>query len=256
MNEDLFQTLPGRVIAHRGASADRPENTAAAFEEALAQGCDAVELDVQLSRDGVPVVYHDRSLEKLGRAGRIAERSWEELRGLDAGAWFGESWRGEPLLRLEDALGRFAGRVPLLVEVKVREEGERLLELARRVARLVAAAQRADEHRILSFDSGALAAGAAAAPGLRRVLNLRGPSPAPGGLPEDLDAYAALSIDRRRLSADFVAAAHAAGLPVMVFTCNEEGPLRAALAAGADALMSDRPAWLRARLAASGAEDA
>ena len=57
---------PPLVIAHRGASGDRPENTLPAFEEAIAQGADVIETDLHLSRDGVVVIHHDASLERLG----------------------------------------------------------------------------------------------------------------------------------------------------------------------------------------------
>src|SRR5512145_1308110 len=89
------------VIAHRGASAERPENTIAAFDEALRLGADGIELDVQRARDGVPVVYHDRSLRKAG-AGlrRVAALDAGELDRLDAGRWFGGAFRGERIPRL------------------------------------------------------------------------------------------------------------------------------------------------------------
>ncbi|ATE61616.1 glycerophosphodiester phosphodiesterase [Thauera sinica] len=85
------------IVGHRGARAFAPENTLAAFEKAAALGCDMVELDVHLSRDGVPVVHHD---DRLGRctdvaiqfplfAGEfISDFTLEELRVLDAGTWY------------------------------------------------------------------------------------------------------------------------------------------------------------------------
>ena len=86
---------PVLVIAHRGASRRRPENTLPAFDEALRLGCDAIELDVQLSRDGVPVVFHDKTLSRAG-AGRkrVAGLKLAELRSLDAGVGFDAAYRG------------------------------------------------------------------------------------------------------------------------------------------------------------------
>ena len=80
-----------QAIAHRGASRDCPENTLAAFDEALRQGCDGIEMDLQLSRDGVPVIYHDRTLTRAGGGRhRVVSRDLAELRTLDVGARFDE----------------------------------------------------------------------------------------------------------------------------------------------------------------------
>ncbi|MCB0334401.1 MAG: hypothetical protein KDD55_12925, partial [Bdellovibrionales bacterium] len=78
-----------RIIAHRGASAYAPENTALAFHLAQEIGCGEVELDVQLCADGIPVLCHDRSLEKYGYGNRlIEEMTSQEFLELDMGKWF------------------------------------------------------------------------------------------------------------------------------------------------------------------------
>jgi glycerophosphoryl diester phosphodiesterase len=108
------------VVAHRGETFGAPENTLAAFELAAARGADAVELDVQVSSDGVPVVIHDRHLDRTtDGSGPVRSRTWAELRALDAGSWHDPRHRGEPIPSLEDALA-WACRagVPLLAEVK------------------------------------------------------------------------------------------------------------------------------------------
>lgn len=77
------------IIGHRGASAIAPENTMAAFREAIAVGSDGIEFDVRLTRDGVPVVIHDSSLNRTaGLPQRIADLSWSELKNVDVGSWF------------------------------------------------------------------------------------------------------------------------------------------------------------------------
>ena len=129
------------IVAHRGASNDFPENTLAAFEEALRRGADAIELDVQLSRDGVPVVYHDRTLTRAGGGRRrVSSLDWSELRELDPGLRFDRRFRGQTLPSLEQVLHRFAKRTRLLIEIKAREGlrgAARHVELARSCARLV-----------------------------------------------------------------------------------------------------------------------
>jgi glycerophosphoryl diester phosphodiesterase len=81
------------VVAHRGASADRPEHTLAAYELALAQGAEGVECDVRLTRDGHLVCVHDRRVDRTSNgAGLVSEMTLEQLRAFDYGAWH-ESWR-------------------------------------------------------------------------------------------------------------------------------------------------------------------
>lgn len=77
------------IIGHRGASAVAPENTMAAFQEAIAVGADGIEFDVRLASDGVPVVIHDSTLRRTGGVNkRVAELSGNELSKVDVGSWF------------------------------------------------------------------------------------------------------------------------------------------------------------------------
>lgn len=100
----LFELSTPIAFAHRGSSAHAPENTIAAFCLALEQGADAVELDVKLSRDGKIMVFHDLTLDRVtGVKGRFCERTFADLRSLDAGEWFSTRFKGE--------------RIPMLSEV-------------------------------------------------------------------------------------------------------------------------------------------
>ncbi len=98
-----MRPAPPLVIAHRGASAEAPENTIAAFERALAVGADALQLDVHLSRDDQPVVIHDFTLERTtDGSGPVRAHTVRELKRLDAGGWLGAAFRGQ---RRADASG-------------------------------------------------------------------------------------------------------------------------------------------------------
>jgi len=98
-------------VAHRGASGQFPENTLLAFSQALAQGADALELDVGLTADRIPVVLHDRTLDRTTNGtGPLAGISFNKLRTLDAG-------RGETVPTLSEVLDRFPG-TPLILEIK------------------------------------------------------------------------------------------------------------------------------------------
>lgn len=106
-------------IAHRGASAYAPENTMAAFEKAVEMGADYIEVDVQMSRDGVPVIFHDDTLERTTNGeGSLSVYTLEELKSLDAGSWFDKEFAGETIPTLDEVLAAYGGRIKILVELK------------------------------------------------------------------------------------------------------------------------------------------
>ncbi len=101
-----------RVYAHRGASADCPENTLAAFARAMDLGADGIELDVHLSRDGVPVVIHDERVDRTTNGtGNVADLTVGELQALDAG-------KGEAIPTLAQVLDLVGGILHVDIEVK------------------------------------------------------------------------------------------------------------------------------------------
>ncbi|MGI9168125.1 MAG: glycerophosphodiester phosphodiesterase [Pyrinomonadaceae bacterium] len=123
------------IIGHRGASAVAPENTLAAFEQAMADGADGIEFDVRLARDGVPVVIHDATLERTGLiGGRVADLSSTELQQTDVGSWFsrrsrasGSEFRGENLPSLTQVFDLFSRNTGLLyLEMKSETSDVRL----------------------------------------------------------------------------------------------------------------------------------
>lgn len=107
------------IFGHRGASKYAPENTLAAFDLALAMGAPAIELDTMLTRDGVPVVIHDRTVNRTTNgSGKVDELSAEEILELDAGSRFSEEFKGEPIPRLEDVFRKYKGKLLINVELK------------------------------------------------------------------------------------------------------------------------------------------
>ena len=106
-------------IAHRGASEHAPENTLAAFELALRLGAEAIELDVHLSYDGVPVVIHDRELERTTNGeGFVDSYPLQELKKFDAASWFSRKYRGEKIPTWGETLDFVRGRAYVNVEIK------------------------------------------------------------------------------------------------------------------------------------------
>lgn len=113
------------ILGHRGASAVAPENTLAAFSRAIREGADGIEFDVRLSRDGVPVVIHDATLNRTGLvSGSVGELTAAELQRIDVGSWFakragGNRFSGERLPTLAAVFDLFAtGKGVLYVEMK------------------------------------------------------------------------------------------------------------------------------------------
>jgi hypothetical protein len=108
------------VVAHRGETFGAPENTMAAFELAAARGADAIELDVQLSADGIPAVIHDRYLDRTTNgSGAVRSHTWAQLRRLDAGSWYDQRHGGQRIPSLGDVI-EWARQtdIPLLAELK------------------------------------------------------------------------------------------------------------------------------------------
>lgn len=106
-----------RVIARGGASAAAPEHTIAAFEAAIAEGADAIRLEVRLTSDGQPVVFGSARLERAtnGR-GLVAAHTMRDLKRLDAGSWMDPRFAGQRLQTLQEVLERFRGRSHFWIE--------------------------------------------------------------------------------------------------------------------------------------------
>ncbi|MFP6641786.1 MAG: glycerophosphodiester phosphodiesterase family protein, partial [Myxococcota bacterium] len=109
------------VIAHRGASAYKPENTLPAYELAVDQCADMIEIDLHRTRDGSIVIAHDRGLERLGSRGTIAESTLAEIKALDAG--YGSDTPAQ-VPTLEEVLDAFGERIPFNLEIKWSESGD------------------------------------------------------------------------------------------------------------------------------------
>ena len=112
------------IWAHRGASAEAPENTLAAFSLALAQGADGIELDVQRCASGEVVVIHDDSLARTtGHEALVTATPWSVMRMLDAGSWKGDRWRGERIPLLPEVLEAFSRLVNVELKCDRADDG-------------------------------------------------------------------------------------------------------------------------------------
>jgi glycerophosphoryl diester phosphodiesterase len=240
------------AIAHRGDSAACPENTAAAFDAAVAAGADGIELDLRPTADGHVVVCHDHSLARF-RSGRrpLARQPLARLRQADIGGWFNERFSDQRLVTLDELLERWAPRMRLLLELKA-AGGLGARRLNRRLCKLVAETIARHDARTrvyaMSFRAEVL-----------RELHRLDPTLRLGRItyraPRDLRAWlarqpplAALSFNFPAVTRRFVADCHARGLAVFTWTCNDERAVSRSLAARVDGVLSDRAGWLVKRL--------
>ncbi|MFD0620178.1 glycerophosphodiester phosphodiesterase [Paenibacillus sp. GCM10027629] len=141
------------IIAHRGSAGEAPENSMAAFELALRQGCDAIELDIHLSKDGELIVCHDRTIDRTtDGSGAIREMTVTELKQFDAGRWFHEKYAGERIPLLKEVFDLVPQDIMINVEIKETYEGqieERLLQLLRDSNRLAQVVVSSFDHKSL-----------------------------------------------------------------------------------------------------------
>lgn len=112
-----------QVIAHRGGAKLAPENTLAAFRQALSLGVDMIEIDVVLSKDSAIIVIHDDRIDRTTNGkGIVKEMMLEELKKYDAGSWFDDKFKGESIPTLEEVFATINGRAILLIEIKGGDE--------------------------------------------------------------------------------------------------------------------------------------
>jgi glycerophosphoryl diester phosphodiesterase len=231
------------VIAHRGASAHAPENTLVAFELAIAQGADAIEFDVKLTRDGQVVVLHDQTLDRTtdGR-GDLREFSLSALRDLDAGVHFSERFRGERIPTLEEVLEAVGRRI--LINIELTNYATPLDGLVPAVVDLVR--KFGLEERVLfsSFFPHNLRRAKRLLPQVPCGLLTWAGWPGWGGrtLGFRRSVYQALHPHLRDVDAGLVRRVQAAGRRIHVWTVNAEADLERMIACGVDGIFTDDPA--------------
>ena len=231
------------AMAHRGGAIEHVENTMPAFEACVAMGYRYLETDVRATADGVLVAFHDGTLERTtDRSGRIDQLTWAEVSEARIGG-------REPVVRLEDLLGAWPD---VRFNLDIKAAGV-LAPLVRTVRRLKAV----DRICLASFSDARVAAArrlfgpsVCTSLGPRGVaaLRLSSYSPRAAGLVRMGAGCAQVPLQlggRALVDERFVAAAHARGLQVHVWTVDTEDQVDALLDLGVDGIMTDRPAMLR-----------
>ncbi len=225
------------VIAHRGSSADYPENSMAAFEAAIGDGADMIETDLHLTRDGEIVLVHD---PELAGHGDVGQRSLAELRQLDMGD-------GESMPTLGEALDRFGGRISWNLEIKRGVRG-RYPGLPSGALREVRDRGLLDQTLFSSFDPETLAELRSLAV-RARIGVLQGKLPIdPVSKAMSLQAEA-VHPERALVTPELIEVCHARKLQVYPYTVDEPADMERFRAWGVDGLFTNVPAQLRALLA-------
>lgn len=241
------------IIAHRGAREEAPENTFSAFEHALTYPVDGIELDVQMSSDGVPVICHDPTLYRIvGQRRRVSNCTYAELATLDWGGWFDARFCGEPLPTLDQILKRLEPRTRLFIEIKadmIEQRNGRAYTLAETVGEILADPDyglSTERVFVLSFDPEVLHIVHRRVPRYRCILNAVGKDTdqimaAPKSA---LSSLWAIDMNLAGLTPTLIQWARRRGMHVFTYTPNRPAQAVRALELGVDGLITDRPGWL------------
>ena len=232
-------TAQAQITSHRGSSYEAPENTLPAIEKAIEDMADYVEIDVQETKDGVVVVYHDSSLRRItGDAGRIWEYTYGELLLMDFGGWFSEEYAGTQIPTLEQVLELCRGRIAINIELKADRVSETLVE---KTLELVELYGMEGQVVISSTDYGYL----------RQVKELKPDIPtgyilfAAYGRHFDDENIDFLSVRSDFVTNTLVKSAHEAGKAVHAWTVNAEREITRMKHLQVDNIITDRPLLAR-----------
>ncbi|MDE0884598.1 MAG: glycerophosphodiester phosphodiesterase [Myxococcota bacterium] len=244
--------VPPLVIAHRGASAYRPENTRPAYALALEQRADMIEVDLHLSRDGAIVIAHDAQLGRLGAEGVIGDRSLAELRALDASAGKAEATQ---IPTLDEVLDEFGAKIPFNLEFKRGSDGP--------YPGLPAATLEAVERRGLldrtlfsCFDDAILEELRGLSPRARLAVLVDPRQPEPRNILARARRVRAEAVNPHFLlaSEELIREAHAEGCAVYAYTVDEIEVMETLLAREIDGLFTNRPDRMRGVVEGSAAD--
>ena len=234
----LFQNPT--VMAHRGLSADAPENTLYAFSDAISVGADFIELDVQQTRDGVLVVMHDSNLKRTTGVNKdIWDVDYADIQNLDAGSWFDPAYANARIPTLEETLQFVDKRARLNIEIKPTKHGSDTLE--QDVAELITQYQYTDACYATSFSYSSLKKVKEVNPEIRTGYLM---SVAYGQF-YSLKYADAFSLNKVFVTSQVVNAAHQQGKQIFAWTVNSMSEVRSLCNLHVDSIITDDPVMVQ-----------
>lgn len=230
------------LCGHRGVASQAPENTLAGIRKVRELGLDWVEIDVQLTRDGIPVVFHDRQVNRCTNGkGRLNRHDLAQLQQLDAGGWFGSDFSGEPVPTLAQLLSlcRELG-INVNIELKDYQQDDAAL-LCRRVSKVIEQGG-FDKHSLLfsSFNPECIKFMQDLQPDIRRGLLVERIPDNWQRLMQEADCYS-LHCNFRYLTQSRAEAVKQAGYPLFCYTPNQPGKVAHLIDWGVDMIITDTP---------------
>ena len=229
------------IMAHRGSSTVAPENTMAAVKQAIEDGADWVEIDVQETADGEVVVMHDSDFMKLAGVDlKIWNATRAELEEIDIGSWFDPTFKDERVPKLQDVLTECKGKIGVNIELKYYGHDD---QLEQRVVEIVESLDMASNVVVMSLKTDAV----------KKMKSLR-PSWKVGQLMSvsagDLQNIEAdfVAVNASFADRSFVRSAHKIGKEVYVWTVNDAPTMSAMMSRGVDGIITDKPALARSVL--------
>lgn len=249
------------IIAHRGSSARAPENTVAAFKQAVADGAEGIEFDVRLTRDGHAVVIHDAGLKRTGLLeGEVASMTALELSDVDVGSWF--NLQNRVLANPDFARERVAGLpavvdllkdFPGLIYIELKCEKNGVRELCEAVCSVVSDAPNLPRMIVKSFELSAIPIVRKRCPEVQTAA-LFGAKVATALRKRTRIIQAAKAVDAHQISVHYSLAtrrlmdrANEAGLPVTIWTVDNPRWLKKGAELGVKAVITNDPARLMAK---------
>ena len=239
---DQIHVFTPPVIAHRGASALAPENTLAAFAQAANDGARWFEADVKLTTEGIPIIYHDETLERTTkRQGLIADLSLQDVQTLDAGSWFSDKFANTPVPLLTDALSLALKRdMQVNLEIKPCPGRTRATTMVTIIETSKIWPEGAPPPLISSFDPEALLIAGQMHPDWPRGLLLRDWNDSWHEQVERVNAQA-IHVDAKELNRARITQAREANLMILAYTVNDVALAKQMLSWGVNAVFSDNP---------------
>ena len=233
------------TIAHRGASAYYPENTMSAFKAAVDMKADMIELDVLLSKDNIPVVFHDERLdEKTNGSGLVCDHTLSDLKKLDAGSWFDTKFKNERIPTLREVLEFSRNRILVNIEIKpevvTEKEESGIVEL---VLNLVEELGMEEVVMISSFDYRVLERLSKRETNIKSALlyeRVQSHGREPSRLAKDynIDAF---NCSEHQLIDNWVLQLNNNKIPFFIYTINDELTMKSLIQVGAKGIFTDKP---------------